>query len=296
MSCLLHPNRSASYRCTNCDVHWCDECAVGGCPDCGSLLESVDRRRRTDGGGAPDGGQKPTPYAPPGSASSDYGANDPSFFAQLPGAFFYPFAGDGWILLLLATLFTVGISCGFFIPFLGLFVALILLGYLWHYFFDIITASANGRDELPDLPEWTDFFSSCLVPLFRFLAVAVLAFGPAVAALVMEQESMAVLLGAVGVLYFPMGLLGVALDESVLGLNPIRAVTSMVKIPGQYLVATLLLGVVVTISNLLTGALGESGLVGALVATPISLYFLTVEARILGLLYHANQRRLSWYE
>jgi len=100
-----------------------------------------------------------------------------------------------------------------------------------------------------------------------------------------------------GLFYFPMAVLAVAMHDSVTALNPIFVLHSIFKIPGPYVTACLVLGVVVGVdlaAESMLGVVTVPIIPGVLIGF-VSLYFLIVEARILGLLYFVYRDRLQWF-
>ena len=90
------------------------------------------------------------------------------FFARLPTAFIYPFRGSGLLMLLASTLVLA------LMEFLGqswlfLFLKIIAYGYLFSFMQNIIHATANEEEQMPDLPGFDDVLGGA----FR-LAVTVL--------------------------------------------------------------------------------------------------------------------------
>ncbi|GAG23945.1 unnamed protein product, partial [marine sediment metagenome] len=97
-------------------------------------------------------------------------------------------------------------------------------------------------------------------------------------------------------LYLPMGLIAVALFDSFAALNPVIVVAGIAKTFPAYLLAAAVLFLCYLLSGLLQGFVSSLvPLLGSLVATAVSLYFLMVEMRLLGLLYNTHQHRLKWF-
>lgn len=287
MKCTSHPTRTADFECYQCMDGWCAECAdhddfgsgpVSVCPDCRSELHPVDDEADA-------------------SIAGIEHEHTPSFWAALPGAFVYPFRDGGWMMLLYAGIFSGLVGVGALVPLFGLIPLLWFGGYLLNYFMEVANASANGDDDLPHWPPWSDVWASSIGPLVRVTFLWAVAFGPFFAALYHPDAGETAIWATLGwaALYLPMGFLGISLDQSIVGVNPIRAIVSMVKIPLHYLAACVVLAVAGGASTALQGALAESGIAGLVAATFVSVYFLAVESRILGYMYFANRRRLAWY-
>jgi hypothetical protein len=231
-----------------------------------------------------------------------------SFFSLLPGAFSYPFKGNGPIMLITGTAFFtflkwmsmlagVGRSIGF-----GYSAALILLvisvGYLFAFMQGIVMSSINGEESIPAWPEFSSFYDDMVLPFLRFSAILIISVGPG---FMIMATTGSILFGLfvilLGLLCLPMALLAVALADSLSGLNPLLLFSSISKIPGQYLVTCGVLLAIVgarTLAELVLGTL-PIPLLPTIVGTSVALYGLTVEMRILGLLYYTNERALGWF-
>lgn len=225
-----------------------------------------------------------------------------NFFALLPDAFLYPFRGHGKFLLL------IGGLCYWFsgfmaaLPLLGLVWAVIVGGYVCAVMIDIIGSSAKGDQELLDWPDFRGFWSDILHPLFLVVATAALCFLPAIVLALADifsdwdGKTATWIALAAGMLYLPMGLLAVALCDSVAALNPFLVVTSILKVPVEYLTACVALGLIFALRYSMGAYLTESlPIFGSLVDTFVWLYFLVVEMRIIGLIYYAKEERLGWF-
>jgi hypothetical protein len=109
--------------------------------------------------------------------------------------------------------------------------------------------------------------------------------------------------------YFPMAFLSVAIVGSLLAANPAQVLPAICKAPLAYLVTLVVLALLlavrgyggeVILENFPRGLSTHSTnqLVGYLASqaawTLLSLYLLTVSARILGLLYHTKSHKFGW--
>ncbi len=81
-------------------------------------------------------------------------------------------------------------------------------------------------------------------------------------------------------------------------MNPLLVIPSILKIFPAYLVACLFLGLIVGVKVLGQFLLGliPVPFVPNLIVGFLSLYFLTVQMRVLGLMYHANREHLGWFK
>jgi len=283
-NCKNHPTLPATWQCNSCQNYFCEQCikvlnlrneTIRVCPHCKGLCRNL----------APEE-QEVKP-----------------FFEQLPQAFSYPFKGNGKILLIGGAIFFWLLELIVSISIFGFFIMFFVGGYLIAYMFDIITSSANGDKELPAWPDFSDFWGDIIHPIFLVIATSVVCSLPAIFYFFLPARSgqsifltdplfwIAII---VGLLYFPMGLLAVALFNRVLALNPLLVISSILKVPMEYLAAcgVLLLVYVARICG--EGLAGSIPFLGHILGWSFSLYFLMVEARTLGLIYYANKNRLRW--
>jgi len=194
----------------------------------------------------------------------------------------------------------------------GLLTKAAAIGYVFAFVQNIIHSTASGDDKLPDLPGMDGLFSN----FFRLLGTLLISFGPSLAvayfAISQEQSWAGILIiPAVifGCLYFPMAFLAVAIKDTVVAANPLIVVPSIVRVPLEYIVASILMagmfgvrwlgdslsGEMAT-QAMRTDSMGEMFLLFGLrmVWAFLSVYLLTVTTRILGLLYLTRRDRLGW--
>jgi hypothetical protein len=220
-----------------------------------------------------------------------------NFFASLPRAFVYPFQGNGFILLVAGTVFFYLIG---YVPFVGL----LLTGYMFAYAKSIITTTAAGREEPPDWPDLGDLMEDIVIPYLQLAALVILSFGPAIIIGLWRPGKPAdirtaqhVALGF-GALFAPMGMLALAMFDSVAALNPVALSWSILRVPLHYLVAATCFVTVLVINGYAGGALEELlplPFVPQVLTSFLNLYFICVGMRILGLLYASNADQFAWF-
>lgn len=186
------------------------------------------------------------------------------------------------------------------IPLMGLIVT----GYMFSYAKSIITSTADGRDDLPDWPDFGDWKDDILMPYLQLLALLVLFFGPAVLLAAWHpgtasQAAVALLAAlAFGAFLAPMGMLALAMFDTFAALNPIALMWSILRVPGPYLAAAtcflLALALYSFVAGLLEKAIGIP-LVSDLISSFLYLYCVAVGVRILGLLYRTRKKELGWF-
>jgi hypothetical protein len=305
--CKFHPKTLGRYLCNQCHLFFCELCITSRnvegvahkfCRRCGAECVPVQVRV-----------QRPVHVG---------------FFARLPGAFAYPFRGAG-VLLLIVGMVVVGalkfggIMMGLgsirFLVF-GVLLQIVAGGYLFTFLQSIIHSTAAEDHEMPDLPGMSNFIDDILMPALRFLGLTLISFGPMLALAIWglvrgEPPPAFVMIPAAifGCFYFPMSFLAVAMLDSVGAANPLNILPSIFKVPREYLVTLVLLAAIYffrALGDVVLKALFPEGftthsmtqlflMVAALAFWGFtSLYLLTVNVRILGLLYVTKKEKLGW--
>jgi len=291
--CKHHPRIVGRYFCSHCQLYFCDACVTTRgqqkfCRHCGTECLPVQVQI-----------QRP--------------AAQKGFFARFPSAFIYPFRGSGLLMLIVSTLVLAAmeyISGGW----LSILTKIVAFGYLFSFMQNIIHATANEEEEMPDLPGFDDVFGGA----FRLAITVLMSFAlPITFAVlkmldVMEVPTSALIATMVlGCLYFPMAFLAVAMKDTALAANPLIVVPAICKVPLAYLVTT------VVVIGLF--ALRRFGDIASFLAQGtsystrdmstlflsfglralwclVSVYLLTVSMRTLGLLYVTNKRKIGWFD
>jgi hypothetical protein len=238
-------------------------------------------------------------------------ASPKGFFARLPGAFAYPFRGSGLLVLIVSTILFAALDYlgGGLI---GIGVTVLALGYLFSYMQNIIHSTAAEDTEMPELPGMDGLFSA----FFSLAGTVVVSFAPAIAMVVAKFSgvempgSALIAAGVLGCLYFPMAFLAVAMKDTVLAANPLVVVPAILKVPAEYIVATILVVGVFGIRKMadlfMVGAAAVSYSTRDMTVLFASfgiralfslanVYLLTVSMRILGLLYVSKKEKLGWF-
>jgi hypothetical protein len=298
--CKHHPKTPGRYLCNHCQLFFCEICvttrSAGGaqrkyCRHCGTEcvpVQAVIQR----------------PAGPKG------------FFARLPGAFAYPFRGTGLLVLIVSTVIFATfeiMSRRLFLGYRVLFL-IVVLGYLFSYMQNIIHATANEEEQMPELPGFDDVFGGA----FRLIVTVIACFGLPVAFGILKvfqmydaPASALIATMVLGCLYFPMGLLAVAMKDSALACNPLVVVPAILRVPAGYLcAATIVIAVFCfrKLGDLTMGIVETEGTVTRDMSvlflsfglragwSLISVYLLTVSVRVLGLLYVTNKEKFGWFD
>ena len=303
--CKNHAMNPAEWLCGRCHQLFCNACV---------LIKT--RGRKPAHVCATCGGQC-TPFGLGVFAKKE---ERKSFFSQLPDVFMYPFRGNGLILLTAGTIFFGFLSLlrrapvsgiGMFAAAGKIMVTVISFGYLFSYLQKIILSSAQGDDEMPAWPDFTEYWSDIIRPYLQGMALLLLCLGPALLAgggalvgfgltgdLPVGTAVLSAGLALIGLSYLPMALLAVAMADSMAGINPLFVIPSILKVPVEYLVACCVLiavFIVQVVAHVVLGRIIPMPVLPALLNGFVSLYFLTAEMRLLGVMYHTNKEKLNWF-
>lgn len=294
--CAVHSRLSATAECAECQKLFCDTCVttrlVSGvtkkfCRACGKeceVLRETVLMKETD---------------------------DERALALLATALRYPIQRHGWVLLLTGSLLfliidmaTAGLSMG--TPATAAFAlvfAVLAAGYLFAFLQRIITTTTLGEDKMPGWPDFTEVWQDMIQPFRLLWGLFAACFGPAIVCWYFVfngselAENLLKPLIIAGFLYLPMALLGVAMSDSLASLNPLFVLSSICKVPAQYVIACVLLALIVGLKWLIEIALERVlpiFFLRYLISSVLLLYFLIVEMRVLGLMYYWNRRKLGW--
>lgn len=247
-----------------------------------------------------------------------------TFWASALGAFVYPFKGiGGWVLGLGTLLFAfldlaAGGGC------IGLIAWIMLLGIFGLLLINVIRTTVDDPDESLDWPEF-EGVGQVVGVAFQIIITTVLIFLPFAACGLMAGLSLLsaegdglmsgmmeagawgmAMLGFLiaGIFYYPMALLGVAMFDSVKGINPALIIPAILKTLLQYLCVLILLILMWFMRQALSVFLAslpmwnEAFYIKAALFLPVeffTLFTLVVSARLLGILYKANTARFGWF-
>jgi hypothetical protein len=288
--CARHGDAPAKWWCASCPAALCDVCIrqefraarwLTLCRRCGSTCVPLSARE---------------PAAK-------------SFFAELPRAFAYPLRGRGKYVIIAGVIFFAllripKLLAGFIpTPYAGAIVGLIvgvIACVLPAYLLDALRQSAAGEDEPPDWPEVTDWWEDLLRPAYLVIGTAALSFLPAAICRIavfyewLPSPALMWFFIIMGVLYFPMALIGVAMRGGFSGASPVRVLPSIARIAPTYVVACAALAGVLATRSVFERLLAlPVPIVAPMASGAVSFYLLMVEMRICGLLYSHHRDRLG---
>lgn len=228
------------------------------------------------------------------------------FETQIALAFGYPLGGAGPVILvfgtaLFATLFSIGnamltsTALGR-LAWLGVVPMVLGAVYLVAYLVKVVFATAMGEEDPPGWPEMGRWWESIVRPCLMLLGSLVMCGGAAAGyALATGRFDVGFWsLAVAGSTLLPMAVACVAVDPTANALNPVQWFANIATVPAEYVAAVLTLYLAVGLKLFAETTFGQIPYAGVIFSTGIALYFLLVDMRVLGLIFHANRERLGW--
>ena len=221
-----------------------------------------------------------------------------SMSSSLPDLFSYPFEGNGKWMILGGALTYIIID---YLPFAGTFLGVLMALYLCGYMIKLIASSGQGDKELPEWPELSDVWEDLFRPIFLLACTFLVCFSPMLLYGLYGDEAhpnfdrIHFIFRIVGFLYLPMGLLAVAMFDSLAALNPMVIISAICKVPGSYILACIVLFFTYWVEQQISSVEIPIYFFDSMIRGTITLYFLAVEMRILGLIHHVNRDKLGWF-
>lgn len=252
----------------------------------------------------------------PRSAALGYGAAGAGqrvvrdFWTDLLASFYFAGVWNNALnLVLTAGMVAVLTSLAAAVPVAGLLVQFFVLLYTVQFNFSVFDCTVRGEDEVPWFLSDFNVFEDIVAPLVRMVVVTFFCALPGIVFLWFvrnpsdAQWAIYYSLIAAGFLLWPIAMMAVMLEETILCLRPDVLIHAVVRIGPKYLVTCLMLYVVVAGwatflgLNIRTGSVtGDiiAAVVRLLIAPFVSLYFSYALFRTVGLLYRHFHARLPW--
>lgn len=214
----------------------------------------------------------------------------PPVWERLPQVFAYPFHPTCLASLVLYA-FIYGL--GFFLPFIGLLLALVAYIGLYKFAADVLEATARGRMEPPEIQSSsTDWMLAK-----QFLLVVGLVVGVLGIAELTESLFFTVLSAMTAAMVLPAAIMIVVMTNSLLNaLNPLNWYDVIHRIGWGYLVAVLLLMMLSFsqgVAENVVLSLAGYGFLGSITLFLVSGYFLIASFHLMGYLVYANHEDLG---
>jgi DNA-directed RNA polymerase subunit RPC12/RpoP len=172
---------------------------------------------------------------------------------------------------------------------------IVIAAYMYYYLIECIRDSALGGLRAPQtigtMPEMGQAFSK----LLEIIASVTVFWGPAFFYSLFARKTDRIFFSllAYGIFFFPMGLLALAMFDSVYAFNPFLWIVSILKTFFQYCFLVLLCCGLAWLAWRIDVALSLSTLL-ALVFGAVFIYLSMVAAHLLGLFYYRNSDKLNW--
>ncbi len=283
--CVNHPGVAAKFVCPKCGRKACAQCTTQRklgmtiaefCTSCGGQCKKASIAAREAAAAA---------------------SLPKSFGSAVTGSFKYPFKGNGLLLLVCGTIFYSFMSILLRFAFLyAIPLVVITYGYLFAYMQKIVVCSASGEADPPGWPEVSDIQADIIQPFLQLIGTLALSFAPALVVWYFAGALAGQFTLLLGMIYFPMALLGVAMSDSLICLNPVFVLSSIMKAPKHYTIACLAFGLVLILRVYVLDLVEQIDIL----FVPLLLYWfifliaLIIQMRVLGIFYYINKRKLGW--
>ena len=183
----------------------------------------------------------------------------------------------------------------------GGILTLLFVMYMTVYSVEIIRETAGGEQEAPDWPDLTSLWDDLLRPCLLVLGTGVLCYFPAGVWEVLQGgtagfDPISLLLTLAGAVYYPMALLAVVMSDSIVGVNPVTVIGGIAKTGRDYVIVCVVMFALAASPDWSGWLIGSVPLIGTLLGGMVVMYLLMFESHLLGSLYHANRKRLGWFE
>jgi len=214
-----------------------------------------------------------------------------SFYSLVWKEFPTPFKGSGLQILIGGALLFVILDFLMFAPILGVFWAVFSVGYMSSYLLEVLRSRAHGEDLLPDWPPYKGFIESILGPLLQVLGATLLCFSPAIYVYfnINDPGGLLIVSQLIGAFFMPAALISISITRDFASLNPIKLVRLIIKTFKDYVFAVCLLYIIININVSIEIPIP---IIGSLIVKLVGVYLLTVEMKIIGLLYYTNRNSL----
>jgi hypothetical protein len=225
----------------------------------------------------------------------------PSFWHTLPTSFRYPVSGDGIYILGGGAIFFSLLEFAGFLPIIGLVFALFGGAYLATFLLSVLTTSAHGAPVMPGWPMVSNIKEDVLQPALTLAATVAVSFSPVIAYTHFAADDMRtfdpwlVTLMVFSTAYCLIALLAVGLFDTLGGLSPTVVLPSILRVPIEILVLSLLVTGLAFLGNSTFDFLSARlGYLGGLFGQFIHVYLAAVAFRAAGLLYWTCRNVLNW--
>lgn len=211
----------------------------------------------------------------------------------------YALRGSGKYVLLTCVILSVIGDLASLAPLFGLIASLLISGYFCAIYFQMIQSSATGGKDAPEFPETANIFEDIIWPMLQVMVVLFVSLAPLITyRLVVGGDHLQIpvaygLLG-LGVVYFPMAMLAVAVLGYTGALSPHIVLPALFKGGWIYWIGVLSLVILYIAGDAIETMLSKTFILKHLVMAVVGGYTLMTNARILGVVYRERQEELGW--
>lgn len=290
--CAQHPAVAAMFRCDGCGKTLCSDCIRKGhallfCMGCGERALPLNE------------GQPATVQ----QARRQEAVTKPYSFMD---ALAYPFRGSGLLMFIVAvvSMMLVQVMLTFGFGFWRYFFAAAFWSLMIGLQFSIVRTTAEGQDELPEWPDYSDF-GERLADILTYVGIALLQFGPAALFLILRMDTLVA--GAPGLAFWAifalLAWLGAALATMAYGAAGRFTRPSILRLDLHTRGFVTGGADAVTAANLTFGmgaaffvlrlALSEIPILGAILSGIVGAYWFFTSAHIAGVLFRRHIFRLE---
>lgn len=173
--------------------------------------------------------------------------------------------------------------CISYVPVFGL-ITFLFIGYIYATQFKIIFTTGNGYADAPEFPDFEDLFENVLIPLLKVILVSIISFLPYFLYIWQTdfpESSIQLLLLALAFCYMPLGLMIVAMDETMQLFNPVVLVNAIRSAGWAYIVMVLAYGGLSVLTSMLEEAFAGSWILGS----ALGAYGILFNGRLIGGVY-----------
>ena len=180
---------------------------------------------------------------------------------------------------------------------LTLFIKVVAYLFIYWYFAECVRNSAEGGLRAPNVRGDVPGLWDMLLQLINIVGCLLVFFMPFVFYVLIAKRLDVIfwLLLIYGVFFFPMGLLGIVVLDSIVGLSPRLLYHSISKSFFQYCGLVLVFVAGALLIGVLGQKVGESGYL-AFIVRCAGVYIVFVAGHLLGRFYWRNQEKLNWEE
>ena len=294
MNCSTHNLVPARLQCAECGRALCEHC-----------IRTIDVQRQKIYVCSHCGGRTVSPHI---MAELQHRSASGGFAKEILSVLIYPAKGTGLVTIIIGTIFFFILGFITQFSFFGLFIGVIIGGYLFKYYSTVVQLSAKGKNTPPTWSEVEFLDMGDLArTFFRTIFVCLISFGLPFVYLFNTENVDPVLYVLFGIsfFYFPMAFLAVNYYESIEALNPKAVFISISRAFGGYFVVVIVFYILLGLDWGIIYALGlqetersrsllEYSPLAVIVHRFISLYLFTGMMHLLGAFYYYHKEELGW--